>query len=474
MNTSIRFRGTSCLNIRPCASRVSHCRTLNISRRYAPSRDVHTQRVNDTSAGVTADNPALARLPTIHLIRNIVLGSVFMNNTVFRLGMKALAEVGNPKRRLLYPESNWLVRIMLRRTLYDHFCAGTTTKEVAETVASMRSAGYSGVILIPTREIVAETSGLNTVSEIDLDTEQQLGIRSWKEDHLKTLSMIGSGDYMGMKFTGAGRTIFARLATGEDPPNTLLDAIDEIATQARAQGTRIWLDAEQQAIQPTIDRWVLDLMRTYNRTIPLISNTYQAYLKHCSSILTTHVRLAQTEGWVLGVKLVRGAYLSSEDRSRIHDTKAETDQCYDMLAAQLIERSLSSFSKTARSPDVHVFLAGHNTASIEKSVELYTRAVASGARYSPVRWGQLQGMADEVSCELLRRCEEAEREDAQMETRSQKRAKVEVYKCLQWGAVGESVQFLLRRAVENHGAAQRMASSVAIMRRELVRRVFRL
>lgn len=42
---------------------------------------------------------------------------------------------------------------------------------------------------------------------------------------------------------------------------------------------RLMSDAEQSYLQPAIDAMVLQLQRTYNRTEPVIFNTYQCYLR---------------------------------------------------------------------------------------------------------------------------------------------------------------------------------------------------
>lgn len=79
-----------------------------------------------------------------------------------------------------------------------------------------------------------------------------------------------------------------------------------ICERAAAQGSRLWIDAEQQVFQPTIDRWTVDMMRRYNTNDEaLVSLTLQAYLKSARSTLEKLLRQAHDEGWTLGVKLVR-------------------------------------------------------------------------------------------------------------------------------------------------------------------------
>jgi proline dehydrogenase len=79
-----------------------------------------------------------------------------------------------------------------------------------------------------------------------------------------------------------------------------------ICERAAAQGSRVWIDAEQQEFQSTIDRWTVDLMRRYNTNgQALVSLTLQAYLKSARTTLEKLLQQAHSEGWTLGVKLVR-------------------------------------------------------------------------------------------------------------------------------------------------------------------------
>ena len=79
-----------------------------------------------------------------------------------------------------------------------------------------------------------------------------------------------------------------------------------ICERAAAQGSRVWIDAEQQVFQSTIDRWTVDMMRRYNTNgQALVLLTLQAYLKSARDTLGKLLHQAHDEGWTLGIKLVR-------------------------------------------------------------------------------------------------------------------------------------------------------------------------
>ena len=82
-----------------------------------------------------------------------------------------------------------------------------------------------------------------------------------------------------------------------------------ICERAAAQGSRVWIDAEQQVFENTIARWTVDMMRRYNtKGQALVSLTLQAYLKSARNTLGNLLQQAHDEGWTLGIKLVRYSY----------------------------------------------------------------------------------------------------------------------------------------------------------------------
>lgn len=244
--------------------------------------------------------------------------------------------------------------------------------------------------------------------------------------------------------------------------------MDAILQKATTQDCRVWADAEQQALQPTIDRWTIDLMRKYNSNgKAVLYNTLQAYLKSSRQTLAHQLQLAYREGWTLGIKLVRGAYISSDVRARIHDTKADTDASYDGIVEDLLRGRVGGIPAHAF-PRMQLFLAGHNTASVAKACALVRDLQEQGRLKTIPEFGQLQGMADQLGCELLQYGEDVARD---CEASGRPFVVPKVYKCLHWGSVRECMQYLVRRAVENRGATGAVKEGMPALARELGRRV---
>ena len=282
------------------------------------------------------------------------------------------------------------------------------------------------------------------------------------------------------RYTGAGKSITNDLLQGNDPPETFTESMDAILQKATAQNCRVWIDAEQQILQHTIDRWTIDLMRKYNRHgKAVLYTTLQAYLKKSRDKLSQQLQLAHREGWTLAIKLVRGAYINNDLRDRIHDTKAQTDESYDGIVRDLLSGTVKGVPAAQDFPKMQLFIAGHNATSVAAASKLIRDLGEQGKLRILPEFGQLQGMADELGCELLQRGEEEDAAAAAAAralggsgTAGIPLAKVpRVYKCLTWGSVQECMQFLVRRAVENHGATGAVKDGMPALARELRRRV---
>jgi proline dehydrogenase len=385
-----------------------------------------------------------------------------------------MSKLAHSQSPILSPDTNPLLRYFLKRTFYRQFCAGENATEVKHTVDSLKSIGFKGVILGYAKEVVMDETQTASLSSCEGETAEACirnEIIPWTNGTLETVKMTCPGDFVALKFTGAGSQALYDLSNRRDPSPALREAINSVCNLADKRGVRLLFDAEQQAVQAGIDAWTLEYMSKYN-TEPgkaVIYGTYQAYLKTTPSVLASHLAAAKKDGFTLGVKLVRGAYLGSDPRHLIHDTKADTDSAYNGIAESLALRSYNSILRPAEGekeyPEVNVVLAGHNHTSVRKIQALRTVQAQQGQPQTNLVYAQLQGMADEVSCELVQAGKIEDREEV---------SKVDVpkvYKYLVWGTTGECMKYLLRRAQENRDAVERTLEGRNAMAAELLRRV---
>lgn len=267
-----------------------------------------------------------------------------------------------------------------------------------------------------------------------------------------------------------------RLLQKEAPPSSFMDScIQKVCDLAITRGVRLLVDAEEQAVQPGIEAWIMKYQKYCNSQTPdraIFYGTYQAYLRSTPATLARHLETARREGYTLGVKIVRGAYLKTEPRELIWAEKEETDRCYDEVVEALLARKYNSMLQPPTKemptelPPVNVIIATHNRESVRKAHAIQVQQALKGEDYGvDLSYAQLQGMADEVSLELLEGFESAELDVGAAPT-----ATPHVFKLLTWGSVKECMGFLLRRAIENTEAVGRTKDSQLAMFSELKRR----
>ena len=352
--------------------------------------------------------------------------------------------------------------------------------EVQKTVDGLKSMGYKGVILAYGKEIVLEkgekvenSSTASTVKELS-NIERE--VQAWKEGTLKTVEMAEEGDFVALKFSGAGRDAVRQLALEAPPSKAIEQATTEICNLAEARGVRLLFDAEQDAVQRGIDAWTLHFQRRYNKSTlgkAVVYGTYQAYLCSTPATLAHHLATANREGFTLGVKLVRGAYMASDPRQIFWSSKEATDKAYDGIAEALIKGKWNAVLKPAvedtngSMAEVAFVLASHNHNTVRKAMAIRREQTDAGEKKIEMAYGQLMGMADEVSCELVM----AGRVRGMTPFEKHECMGPKAYKYLVWGSVGECLKYLVRRAEENRDAVLRAKGTRVALRTELGRRI---
>ena len=433
--------------------------------------------VTPTEAGVVSVNPTnpLSILPFSKLARSFIITSLSSSPLLLKASLGALKFVANTKWQLFSPDRNPIIHFVLKKTAYAQFCAGENAAEVSRTIADLKSIGFKGVMLCYAREVSmgekATTPLVNQPAQAESGVDQ---IATWAKGTLDTVKMAQPGDFVSIKMSGAGPQVAEHLSQSRAPPQLMSKYLTEICELARARQVKLAVDAEQNDIQTGIDDWTMDYMKQYNRSEkPLLYCTYQAYKKTVPSLVAEHLQIAAENNFTLGVKLVRGAYLWSDPRSLFWDNIEDTHRAYDGIAAGLIEQKYNDVLKPsspsvarAKFPTVGLVLAGHNANSVRKARELHSAQAAAGEHQIELAFGQLMGMAEHISCDLVR--------SGQLNRPMGKNSTTDVpqaYQYLAWGSVGECSQYLVRRAEENQDAVTRTFDARKALGRELFRRL---
>ncbi|PYH88315.1 FAD-linked oxidoreductase [Aspergillus ellipticus CBS 707.79] len=408
--------------------------------------------------------PAHSVLSTKTLLRSLLVTTISSHRALLVPCLSILSFLAKPRGFLLDVDRNPLIHWTLKKSFYDHFCAGEKETQVRDTIHQIRSTGLRGVILTYARETVQDSGanqpkfGHNQVSRDDASIQTCEYIDAWREGVLKTVDMLGDGDFLAPKLTGAGPKVTQAFSSGQPVPTQMVNALDEICQRVVQKNARILMDAEQHAFLGGIHNLTLDLMRKYNRNgKAVVYNTYQAYLKSTPATIASHLQLAQEEGFAFGLKLVRGACMASDPRHLIHDTKHDTDSAYDAIVRGVLQRRFRGVAED-RFPSTGLFLATHNIDSAVAAHNLHQERLQAGLPTVQLEFGQLMGMADGVSFGLL-------------QLKDRENAAPGVYKCLTWGGMGECLGYLVRRAAENRDAVSRTKTEHLALKAEVSRRV---
>jgi proline dehydrogenase len=230
--------------------------------------------------------------------------------------------------------------------------------------------------------------------------------------------------------------------------NKMVERLEEICDYALKYDVGIFWDAEESWIQNEIDMLVDGFMAKYNKEKALIFNTYQLYRADKLEDLETALAQAKKGGYILGAKLVRGAYIEKENQwaeendevSLIHQTKKAVDKDYN-LAVKLCIENLSN---------VGVCIASHNEQSNLYATELMLKHNIQPS-HPNLTFSQLYGMGDFITFNLAEQGYNAN-------------------KYLPYGPVKEVIPYLIRRAQENSSIDGQMSRELSMLKKELIRR----
>ena len=228
----------------------------------------------------------------------------------------------------------------------------------------------------------------------------------------------------------------------------VIERLDQVCQAAAKNDIEIYIDAEESWFQGTIDQLADEMMRRYNRERGVVLNTYQLYRHDRLAFLKASHARAQAAGYVLGCKLVRGAYMVKEARYAEEHGQPTTIQ-------PNIEATHADYNAAVEYCIDHIeeisFLVGsHNEASVRLLTEsLHRRGIRRDHPHA--RCAQLLGMSDNLTFNLA--------------AGGYNSSKYMVY-----GPVAEVLPYLVRRAQENTSVTGEMGRELTMIKDELHRR----
>ena len=151
-----------------------------------------------TTTHNTIDTSGFSRVPTKVLLRSLLITTVSSHWVLRAPSLSILGLLTKTKGVLLSVDKNPIIHGILKKTFYDHFCAGEKENQVRNTIQQVKDTGIRGVILTHARETDAHAKNKQAALEEDANSHCET-IQAWKEGTLATIDMLSEGDYLAPK-----------------------------------------------------------------------------------------------------------------------------------------------------------------------------------------------------------------------------------------------------------------------------------
>ena len=350
------------------------------------------------------------------------------------------------------------VKGIIRNTIFQQFVGGETLEETAG-VAKMLGKYHVQAILDYGVE------GKEGEDNFDQACEEFIRV-------IRYASTQPNIPFMSVKVTG-----FARFALLEKLDSLMhaaegtlmkryLRAVEELGPAEREEWHRVrhrvmrvcetgaahqvgvFIDAEETWIQDPVDALTILMMDTFNKERCVVYNTLQHYRHDRLDFLKASYEAAVERKFILGAKLVRGAYMEKErkraaDRgypSPIQPDKESSDRDYNAGVKFCIDHI----------DRVALVVASHNEYSNLYAAQLMMEK-GLPLDHPHIHWSQLYGMSDNITFNLAH-------------------AGCSVSKYLPFGPIRDVIPYLMRRAQENTSVGGQTGRELGLIKKELERR----
>lgn len=226
------------------------------------------------------------------------------------------------------------------------------------------------------------------------------------------------------------------------------DRLRRICETAAQKNVGVFIDAEETWIQDPVDVITTLMMEQFNTKKAVVFNTFQLYRHDRLKFLHDSHEAAEGRGFILGAKLVRGAYMEKERKraaelnyaSPIQPDKESSDRDYN----EAIKFCIDHLEK------VSLVVASHNEYSNLYTTQLLDQKNISH-HHPHVHFSQLYGMSDNITFNLAK-------------------SGFAVSKYLPFGPIKDVIPYLMRRAQENSSVSGQTGRELGLIKKELGRR----
>lgn len=350
------------------------------------------------------------------------------------------------------------VKGLIRKTIFEQFVGGENLEQTAITADKLGK--YHVQVIL---DYAAE--GASNEKEFDhandefirvinyASTQPNIPFMSVKVTGIARFGLLEKLDRSTETNSGSLMTRFSRALEQLSPQeqrewNQVEERILGVCETAADKNVGVFIDAEESWIQDPVDVLTIKMMEKFNKNKAVVYNTLQLYRTDRLQFLKDSFEAAEQRNFILGAKLVRGAYMEKERRraeemnypSPIQPDKQSCDR--DFNAA--IQFCIDHLDRIA------LVVASHNEYSNLFTTQLLEQK-GLPLNHEHVHFSQLFGMSDNITFNLAK-------------------AGCSVSKYLPFGPIQTVIPYLMRRAQENTSVKGQTGRELGLIKKELKRR----
>jgi len=334
------------------------------------------------------------------------------------------------------------VEWVIKASTFRQFCGGETIDECKKVVQKLSTAGIGAILDY-------SVEGQERESDFDETTNELLEVveLAGKEPGIPIgcMKVTGIARFKLLEKVSANETLSSEES---DEYERVKQRLQKLCQAASDKQVPLYIDAEETWIQVAIDQLAEAMIKQFNGQRAIVFTTLQMYRHDRLSYFHQLIEQARTNNYILGVKIVRGAYLEKENRRAeekgyttfMQSSKPNTDKDYNAALALAIDNI----------DQVEICAGTHNEDSCKRLVELMA-AKKLPNNHGSVYFSQLYGMSDYLSYNLSK-------------------SGYNVTKYLPYGPVKSAIPYLIRRAQENTAIAGQMGKELKLIVAEKKRR----
>ncbi|MEZ4802647.1 MAG: proline dehydrogenase family protein [Gelidibacter sp.] len=331
---------------------------------------------------------------------------------------------------------------LIRSTVFDHFCGGVNEDDCVPVIDKMYTKGVCSVLDF-------SVEGKEEEAAFDAAMEKTLKIIRFADEKeampIAVFKPTGFGRFHLYQKMGEGKA----LTEAESKEwNRIGARFDAVCKLAKEKDVEVLIDGEESWMQDAADELCEEMMRRYNKDVPIVYNTLQLYRWDRLDYLKGLYARAKKGGYTIGVKIVRGAYMEKE-RDRAGEKGYDSPICATKEATDINFNSTLEFILN-RLDIISVFIGTHNEQSCYQAMELMEQLNVA-KNDNRVWFGQLYGMSDHISFNLAANG-------------------YNVAKYVPFGPVKDVMPYLIRRAEENTSVAGQTSRELNLLKQEKERR----